>query len=65
MPPDLRILLFDHRVDRQIEGTSQARNLKIGEPDANLFRVPPGYSVVNEEASFTMQYLRAWGIPSL
>lgn len=44
--PDLMLTLFSRDFDpRAGESTYQLRNLKRGEPDANLFKVPAGYTV--------------------
>lgn len=57
--PDLKITVLSKSTDpRSGESTTRVTNINRAEPDPSLFQPPPGYTVVEETGSFSIQYPR-------
>ncbi len=54
--PDIKLAMFINISDSRY-GESKIRliNIKMGEPKASLFKVPPGYRTVEEKDTFTIR----------
>lgn len=51
--PELKLTMFLKTKSAMVESTQTIVDLKVGEPDPNLFLVPPDFKIVDEKGPFS------------
>ncbi len=59
--PELQLVVLETVKDpRSGEATYELTNIRTGDPDDNLFRVPPDYKIVEETDTFSIAFKPHW-----